>query len=40
MYYRNYRYGRYSSRFTRRGRGWAMRKSYTPYGRYYRRRYW
>ena len=41
MYYSRYgRRGIYSSRFSRNGRAWYMRKSYTPYRRYYRRRYW
>lgn len=38
MSYMDYRYGRYSSRYIRRGRFWSMRKSFRPYRR--RRRYW
>lgn len=39
MYYTRYgRRGRYTSRFSRNGRSWSMRKSYRPYRRSYR--YW
>lgn len=41
MYYSRYgRRGRYTSRYTRFGRSWTMRKSFRPYRGFYRRRYW
>lgn len=41
MCYRRYgRRGRYTSQFYRYGRSWTMRKSFRPYRRFYRKRYW